>query len=78
MQYFESFKGNKKETNKKYELIYLNSRKEIAFKILNENEVSFVKENTHKIKMIIDNKDGRIYDFNNFKEYKEANCINEY
>jgi hypothetical protein len=73
MQYFEKFKGSSKETYKNYELIYINSSKEIAFKILNRNEVSFVKENLDKIKLIIDNKDGRIYEFNKFKEYKEAN-----
>ena len=76
MQYFESFKGNKKETHKKYELLYINSRKELAFKILTQTEISFVKQNTDKIKLIIDNKDGRIYEFNNFKEFKEANCVN--
>ena len=76
MQYFESFIGNKKETHKRYELIYVNLRKELSFKILNQNEVLFVKENTNKIKIIIDNKDGRIYEFNNFKEYNEANCVN--
>jgi len=75
MQYFESFKGSKKETYKKYELIYVNQRKELAFKILSQEEISFVKDNTDKIKLIIDNKDGRIYEFNKFKEYKEANVV---
>lgn len=75
MQYFESFKGNKNETYKMYEFIYLNSKKNLAFKILNKKEILFLKENTDKIKIIIDNKDGRIYDFNNFKEYKETNCV---
>jgi hypothetical protein len=73
MQYFEKFKGSKGESYKKYELIYINSSKEIAFKILNRDEISFVKENLDKIKLIIDNKDGRIYEFNKFKEYKEVN-----
>ena len=75
MQYFESFKGSKKETYKKYELIYVNQRKELAFKILSQEEISFVKQNTDKIKLIIDNKDGRIYEFNKFKEYKESNVL---
>jgi hypothetical protein len=73
MQYFEKFKGSKEESYKKYELIYINENKEIAFKILNRDEISFVKENLEKIKLIIDNKDGRIYEFNKFKEHKEAN-----
>lgn len=76
MQYFESFRGSKKETYKKYELIYVDKRKKLAFKILTQEEISFVKENTDKIKLIIDNKYGRIYEFNKFKEYKEANVIN--
>ena len=75
MQYFENFKGSKKETHKKYELIYINKEKEIAFKILNRDEVIFVKENANKIELIINNKDGRIYEFNKFKEYKEMTCI---
>jgi len=76
MQYFESFKGLKKETYKKYELIYINKRKEIAFKILDQETIAFVKKNPDKIKLIIDNKDGRIYEFNKFKEHKEKNFLN--
>lgn len=75
MQYFESFKSLKKETHKKYELIYINHRKEISYKLLDQNEIYFVKQNLDKIKLIIDYADGRIYEFNNFKEYKEANNI---
>ena len=76
MQYFEKIKGSKNETHKNYELIYINQKKELAFKILNEQEKSFLKSNTDKIKLIINDKDGRIYEFNNFKEYKEANEVN--
>jgi hypothetical protein len=76
MQYFESFKGSKKETYKKYELIYINKRKELAFKILNQEDILFVKQNSDRIKLIIDNQDGRIYEFNKFKEYKEKNFLN--
>lgn len=75
MQYFESFKSLKKETHKKYELIYINHRKEISYKLLDQNEIYFVKQNLDKIKLIIDYADGKIYEFNNFKEYKEANNI---
>jgi len=71
MQYFESFKGSKKETYKKYELIYLNKRKEVAYKLLSNEEINIVK-NTKNIKVVIDNADGKIYEFNNFKEYKES------
>ena len=75
MQYFENFKGSKNETYKKYELIYINQRKELSFKILNQQEILFVKENIKKLNLIINNKDGRIYEFNKFKEYKEANFV---
>ena len=75
MQYFESFKGSKNETYKKYELIYINARKELAFKVLNQKEILFAKQNTNKMKIIIDNKEGRIYEFNKFKEYKEVNEV---
>jgi hypothetical protein len=76
IQYFESFKGSKKETHKKYEVLYINQRKEVAFKILNQEEISFVKVNKEKIKLILDTKDGRVYEFNKFKEYKEVNVVN--
>ncbi len=75
MQYFESIKATKKQTFKKYELIYINIRKEVAFKILNEEDIAIVKENINKIKVIVNNNDGRIYEFNQFKEFKEANTI---
>jgi len=75
MQYFEKIKSSKNETHKKYELIYINEKKELSFKILSEQEKSFLKSNTDKIKMIINDNDGRIYEFNNFKEYKEDNEV---
>ena len=42
-----------------------------------EKDIAFVKAKTQEIKIIIDNKDGRIYDYQNFKKYKEENCIEE-
>ena len=72
----KTLKVQKTKLTKKYELIYINEKKELAFKILNEQEKSFFKSNTDKIKLIINDKDGRIYEFNNFKEYKEANEVN--
>ena len=71
MQYFERFKGSKSETVKKYELIYINKRKEVAYKLISNEEINIVK-NTKDIKVVIDNIDGKIYEFNNFKEYKES------
>ena len=71
MQYFERFIGSNTETVKKYELIYINKRKEVAYKLLSNEEINIVK-NSKNIKVVIDNVDGKIYEFNNFKEYKES------
>jgi hypothetical protein len=75
MQYFQSFKGVSGQTFKKYELIYATQKKEIDFKLLNFDEISFLKENIDKIKLIINNKEGRIWEFNNFKQYTKTNFI---
>lgn len=77
MQYYECFKGNKTETHKRYELIYLNPSLRLAFKVLNQVETNFVKLNKDKIKLIIENKDGRVFDFNNFKQYQKDNAKGE-
>ena len=76
MQYFESFKGIPTETYKKYELIYVNIRNEIAFKVLNDLDVIFLKENLNIIKKIITTKEGKIHEFNNFKNFKENLNLN--
>lgn len=77
MQYFESFKGSKRETNRVYELIYLNSKKTNSFKILNKNKIAFLKSNIDTIKLVISNDYGSIYEFNDFKEYYNKNAIKE-
>ena len=77
MQYFESFKGSKRETNRVYELIYLNSKKLLSFRVLNKNEIDFLKSNTDKIKLVITNDYGRVYEFNDFKNYQIENAIKE-
>jgi hypothetical protein len=71
MQYFERFIGSKTETVKKYELIYINKRKEVAYKLISNEEIKAIK-NEKDIKLIIDNSDGKIYEYNYFKEYKES------
>ena len=73
MQYFESLKTTKQELNKQYELIYINSENEIAYKILKTEEINYLKNNLKTIKLIIKNKDGKIFEFNNFKKFKEIN-----
>lgn len=77
MQYFESFKGSKRETNRVYELIYLNSKKLLSFKVLNKNEIAFLKSNPDKIKLVITNDYGSVYEFNDFKNYHNKNAIKE-
>ena len=77
MQYFEIFKGSKRETNRVYELMYLNSKKQLTFKILNNNEIAFLKSNINVIKLIITNDYGSVYEFNDFKNYQLANIKKE-
>ena len=77
MQYFESFKGSKRETNRVYELTYLNSKKLLSFKVLNKNEIAFLKSNPDKIKLVITNDYGSVYEFNDFKNYHNENKIKE-
>lgn len=82
MMYFESLKSNKKETNKVYELMQIKDGidkngkefKYISFVVLKKEEVSFIKQNLNKFKEVINNKDGLIWEFNNFKAYKEQ-CL---
>ena len=82
MMYFESLKSNKKETNKVYELMQIKDGidkngkefKYISFVVLKKEEVSFIKQNLNKFKEVINSKDGLIWEFNNFKAYKEE-CL---
>lgn len=76
MQYFQSFKSTKQELNKEYELIFINKNNEVAYDILKIEEVSYLKNNLEIIKSIIKNKDGQIFEFNNFKDYKDSLKIN--
>ena len=71
MQYYEWFKGVKNETYKQYELIYVNIDNDITFKKLNKQEVKFLKENIENFKIVINNKDGKIYEYNDFKTYSK-------
>jgi len=72
MQYFESYKRNKDETCRKYELVYVNGSKKVCYKLLNKNELDFFKINLKKFELVLKNNDGSVYEFNKFKEYKEA------
>lgn len=72
IQYFESLKSLKSQTNKVYELVYVTDKKKLGYKQLSEREIHFVKRHP-ALKVVVDTKDGRVYEFNDFKTYKEAN-----
>jgi len=77
MQYFEWLKSAKSQTNKVYELIYLTSKKKLGYRLLNENEIFFVKTHPNIFELAHDTNNGRIYEYNDFKKYKEENMIVE-
>jgi len=77
MQYFEYLKSNKGQTNKVYELIYVNSKKKLAYKTLNYDDIDLFKYNVNKFKLVVDDKNGRIYDYNYFKKHQENTVIVE-
>jgi hypothetical protein len=74
-QIFGILKDSKKETYKHYELVCINKRKELVFEVLSGEEISFFEENLDKIKLIVDNKFGRVYEFNKFKEFCKTNGV---
>jgi hypothetical protein len=70
MQYFQSVKVIYENQCKIYELIELiNGGVDIRFKTLNRADITYLKENLDIIKVVINNSDGKIYEFNNFKKY---------
>lgn len=69
VQYFEWMKTSKKETQKVYELMFLGSDgKNIISITLKPSAVDFFKENLSKFELKQNTKDGRVYEFNNFKQ----------
>lgn len=74
MQYFESLKTSKQETNKKYELLYIDG-KIVRYITLKQKELTFFNENIEKFVKVLDNKDGKVFEFNSFKEYKEKTQV---
>ena len=74
VQYFETFKANKDLACKKYELLYIRDRS-VRYKDLEFEDMLFVNENRDRIKSIIKNKDGEVFEFNNFKAFKEQQLI---
>lgn len=70
IQYFESLKISKRETYKKYELMFVNVKNDVVFRLLEKDEIDFIKANTDQIKLVLDVELGKVYEFKNFKEYK--------
>lgn len=70
IQYFESLKISKRETYKKYELMFVNVKNDVVFRLLEKDEIDFIKANTNQIKLVLDVELGKVYEFKNFKEYK--------
>ena len=70
IQYFESFKASKKETVKKYELIYIKDNS-IRYKELDFEDVSFLKSKPNEIKLLHNTIDGNAYEYMEFKSVKE-------
>ena len=68
VQYFEWMKSAKKETQKVYELMVLGSDSNIISITLKQSAVDYFKENLSKFELKQNTKDGRVYEFNNFKE----------
>lgn len=66
MQYFNKMIGLDDYCTRVYELIYLDKKDELRFKII-PNKVAI--EVISKLKKVLENKHGAVWEFNNFKEY---------
>lgn len=72
VQYFEWLRFSKENTNKKYELHYLEDGI-LLYKNLSKKEHEVFIENIDKFTLVINNSDGKVYEFNNFKQvYEES------
>lgn len=76
IEYFESLKSTRKEKFKKYELIFINEQNELEFIVLTVKGIRFFKQHLDKIKLIIDKSYGKVYEYNEFKAYKEKTLTN--
>ena len=68
VQYFETVLGVTGILNKAYELVYLNSEDELKFEII-DNKLAF--EIIPKLEKVLDTGDGCVWEFLNFKEYRD-------
>jgi hypothetical protein len=57
---------------KKYEMIYLENEKKVRFKVLDNKLLLCFKENIDKFNLVLNNTDGKVYEFMEFKKYKDS------
>ena len=53
-------------------MIYLENEKDLKFKILDDKLISQFNDNINKFNLVINNADGKIYEFMEFKKHKES------
>lgn len=68
MCYHESFIMDKSSSVKKYELITVSINNQLSLQDLQRDEINYLKNHNELIK-VIDNADGVVWEFNNFKDY---------
>lgn len=67
MQYFSSMIGLEDRFRRTYELIYLDEEDKTVFKIIPNKEAVEV---ISKLKKVLENEHGTVWEFRNFKEYR--------
>lgn len=68
VQYFETVRDVTGISNKVYELIYLNPEDKLKHKII-DNKLAL--EIIPELKKVLDTKDGCVWEYLNFKEYRD-------
>jgi hypothetical protein len=81
MMYWVGYKSDADQRKKVYEMIFMRSKKLngkehffLAYEKLERSEVNFVKE---KLPKIIENEDGAVYEFNDFKKHYDKIIENQ-
>jgi len=68
VQYFEWLATTPSETNKVYELMTTDEDGDIISHNLKSNDIKYLKKNIEKFDIKHDTKDGRVYEFKDFKK----------
>jgi len=68
VQYFEWLVTAPSETNKVYEMMHMDEDGDFISTILESKDINYLKNNIEKFDIKHNTKDGRVYEFNNFKE----------